>query len=233
MTIPFTYCITHIPTNRRYYGCRYAKGCDPSDLGNTYYTSSKHVKQMICDEGVENFTFEIRKIFNDIETCKKHEHTVLRRLNAAKSDNWLNRHNSGNGFYNTIITEETRKKLSESSKGRGKGRILSKETREKISKSNKGRKVSEETKFKISQATKAENNPMYGKIGNLNPNFGKKRGKIKVTSKAKNPCICNGEYFHSITDAEIYFKGICSVRKRLDNKRFPNWFRLIPKTKRK
>ena len=60
MTLPFTYCITHLKTNKKYYGSRYAKGCHPKDLGVTYFTSSMIMKSIIISEGVENFKFEIR-----------------------------------------------------------------------------------------------------------------------------------------------------------------------------
>jgi len=56
-------------------------------------------------------------------------------------------------------TEETKKKISES----GKGRIVSEETRLKISKIHKGKFVSEESKRKNSEAHKGINNPNYGK----------------------------------------------------------------------
>jgi hypothetical protein len=73
-----------------------------------------------------------------------------------------------------------------------------------------------------------------GKKGKDNPNFGKKRGKNpKISNALKNPCICDGVFFESIKDAEIFYFGICSVRKRLDNPKYIDWYRLVPKTKRK
>lgn len=43
------------------------------------------------------------------------------------------------------------------------GKILSDETRKKMSEVNKGKTLSEETKIKLSEAKKGENNPNYGK----------------------------------------------------------------------
>ena len=56
-------------------------------------------------------------------------------------------------------SEETRKKMSESHKGK----VRSAETRRKITESNKGKQRSEETRRKISESLKGENNPFYGK----------------------------------------------------------------------
>jgi hypothetical protein len=110
MTLPFTYCITHIQTNKRYYGCRYAIGCHPNDLGTTYFTSSKIMKSIIISEGLENFSFEIRKTFSSVEKCRSWEHRVLTKLDAAKSEKWFNRHNGGEKFCNIKHSDETRKR---------------------------------------------------------------------------------------------------------------------------
>lgn len=53
-------------------------------------------------------------------------------------------------------SDETRKKISENSASRRP------EVRKKISEGNKGKYVSKETRKKLSDATKGENNPMYG-----------------------------------------------------------------------
>jgi hypothetical protein len=52
---------------------------------------------------------------------------------------------------NRIVSEETKKKISKSNKGKTKGRIVSNETREKLSKANKGKIISDETKEKLRQ----------------------------------------------------------------------------------
>jgi len=45
--IPYTYLIGWTSTNKYYYGVRFAKNCNPSELFITYFTSSKHVKNYI------------------------------------------------------------------------------------------------------------------------------------------------------------------------------------------
>ena len=69
---------------------------------------------------------------------------------------------------NKKLSEETKLKISERTKGRipwnkGKKGIYTEETRRKISDKSKGKKMSEEAKKKISIKTKGENNPMFGK----------------------------------------------------------------------
>jgi len=94
--------------------------------------------------------------------------------------------------------------------------------------------ITEETRAKFRHLNGGINNPMYGKRGKDNPNFGQKRGKTPKISEAKvNPCICEGVLFNSITEAEKHYLGKHCVRKRLDNPKYPTWYRLVPKGKRK
>jgi group I intron endonuclease len=94
--------------------------------------------------------------------------------------------------------------------------------------------ISDELRQKFSRIRKGAGNPMYGKRGKDNPNFGKKRGESPLISKAlKNPCVCEGVMFPSIGEAEAFYKGKHCVRKRLDNPKYPDWYRLVPKTARK
>ena len=130
---PYTYLIGWSTLNKYYYGVRYKRGCNPQDFWNTYFTSSKIVKQYREKYG-EPDIIEIRKQFSCAEKAKLWESKVLTRLDCAKDEKWLNRHNS-NGKFHTIGG-------------------LSTETKEKLSKINKGRKLTEEWKAKIGAANK-------------------------------------------------------------------------------
>lgn len=57
------------------------------------------------------------------------------------------------------------------------GKRMSEEARKKLSKANKGKVISEEHKAAISRANSGTGNPMYGKVGSLNPFFGKHHTK--------------------------------------------------------
>lgn len=94
--------------------------------------------------------------------------------------------------------------------------------------------LKEETRKKLSLMNSGSGNPMFGKLGIDNPNYGKKHGpKPETGRKLKNPCICEGDYFESIGDAEKFYHGKYCVRKRLDNPKYTDWYRLVPKTNRK
>lgn len=90
MGIPYTYRITHLPSGKHYYGARYAKDCHPSDLWVKYFTSSKTVKKLIEQDGEDAFFVEVRKVFNDVESCVDWERKVLVRLKVTTNNHWLN-----------------------------------------------------------------------------------------------------------------------------------------------
>lgn len=68
----------------------------------------------------------------------------------------------------------------------------------------------------------------YGMLGK--PQSKKFLNSIKQANCC--PVMCNGIEFPSVGDAQKYFPGI-NIRKRLDSSKYPNFFRLRDKTKRK
>lgn len=161
--MPFTYLVKCKITNQVYYGSRTAKGCSPSDLWTTYFTSSKKVKTLIEQFGKEQFETEIRKIFSDKNDAIVWESTVLRRLNIpVKKELWLNRRIVQ---YNYIWDDDMRKKLSESLKGKPAwnkgltGGTISDELKERIRASHLGVKLSEHHKKRISESNKGVSRP--------------------------------------------------------------------------
>ena len=98
------------------------------------------------------------------------------------------------GMYGKKHTEETKKKMSASSKGNKNclGRTLSEESKQKIREKHLGKFVSEETKKKISENhhdISGKNNPMYGK--NHSPETIEKM-REKAKSRSKRFWINNG-----------------------------------------
>lgn len=80
--LPFTYLIGWSELNLWYYGVRYAKKCNPSDIMKTYYTSSRRVHDLIIEQGMPDVV-EVRRTFDTIDGAKTWEIKVLRRLNVV------------------------------------------------------------------------------------------------------------------------------------------------------
>lgn len=167
-TIPFTYLIGWSKHNVWYYGRRTKKKCQPSDLWKTYFTSSNHVKQFRLENGEPDIII-IRKTFTDTNKCSLWETKVLRRIDAAHNEKWLNRKNGDEKWNMTGVqhSEETKRKIGQSNKGKllgNKNALGSKHTDEwkeqqslrKIGKlgPNKGRKFSKEICDNISNSLK-------------------------------------------------------------------------------
>lgn len=107
----YTYLIGWSKHNKFYYGARWAKNCNPADLWKTYFTSSIHVKKYREQFG-EPDIIQIRKIFTDIEKCRTHEQTILRRLKVITNTKWLNKNINGRFLPTGPQTEEHKKARS-------------------------------------------------------------------------------------------------------------------------
>lgn len=140
---PYTYLIKHIPTSLFYYGVRYSAGCDPKDLWVDYFTSSNKVKLLREKYGDDSFVFEIRREFDSAEAAIKWEETVLRRMRIPHREDFLNHRysyaipsmsGSAHPLYEVGHTKDSRIKMSNSHTGK----TLSEETRKKMSDSRVG-----------------------------------------------------------------------------------------------
>ena len=167
MTIPFTYLVKHIPTNRYYYGVKIKKGCHPYDLWTKYFTSSKKVKGLIKRYGKKSFIFEIRKTFKTQQAALNWENKVLRRMKVIYRNDFLNqsdnlhvnpellskaRMGKGNPMYGKKLTKEHVRKIIETLVNKYK----------KIPHPSTGRKASLKEKRLLSKRNKGKGNPMYG-----------------------------------------------------------------------
>lgn len=97
---PYCYLVGWSSLGIYYYGKRTRKGCHPTDLFVSYFTSSKKVKEYIKTYGSPDI-IQIRKIFNDTISASEWENCVLRRLNAARNKKFLNQTNGDKSFDNT------------------------------------------------------------------------------------------------------------------------------------
>jgi len=109
--IPYTYLIGWSHLNKYYYGVRYSKKCNPSDLWVIYFTSSKIVKHYRIEHG-EPDVIQIRKLFHNPQSARLWEHKVLKRLNCVKDTKWLNQSNNGETFFSIERSPERRQKQS-------------------------------------------------------------------------------------------------------------------------
>src|SRR5450759_220974 len=101
MRRPYTYRIKFLPTGQEYYGVRHCKTANPEGFWKTYFTSSKIVKALIAEHGVEAFEVVSVKAHADKEDALKHEELFLVSVNAARGTHWLNRHDGGKNFCDT------------------------------------------------------------------------------------------------------------------------------------
>lgn len=123
-----------------------------------------------------------------------------------------------------IVSEETKKKLSEIGKGRvspNKGKTMSEEQKLKLSVANKGKKLSEETKLKVSvsnkgkkRSLKAKENYRKSKLGNKNPRF--KKPQSEKQKAALQKYIESGTYNKGKKLEEIFGeKEASKLKERL------------------
>lgn len=137
--IPFTYYLFHRPTQRKYYGVRYAKGTTPADLWTKYFTSSKIVKSIIEEYGADSFDFVVRQTFALGAAAIEWEKRVLTSLKVVGREDWINGNVGGQppSSRGKIVSEETKAKIS---KGQI-GRVVSQATKDKITKTGKKQSV--------------------------------------------------------------------------------------------
>lgn len=113
--------------------------------------------------GWDNFEHEIIASNLTKEEADNFEKILIKKLDTMNSKFGYNCKDGGS---NGSLSEETRKKISESNKGSKNhmyGKTMSEEHRKKISEAHKGMIVPEETRKKISESLKGENSYMYGR----------------------------------------------------------------------
>jgi hypothetical protein len=141
MGIPYFYIIKHQLSGKYYAGCKINTSADSSKLLtiNGYKTTSKVVKKIIKEDGLESFKILKIKHFEKSEDALKYETRFLKKVKAATNSKFLNLHNGGKNFVN-----KGGYKLKESTKDKMK-KPKSKNTIEKQNeeKRRRGKKVYE------------------------------------------------------------------------------------------
>lgn len=197
-TIPFSYYLYHIPTKKHYYGIRFAKGSKPEDLWTKYFTSSKLVHELIQQYGTDSFNVEVRKIFSNSKDALLWEHKVLRRLNAANKEDWLNRHNGSNNFRSPIThSNDTRKKISRKLKGKAKTEEWKKSMSESSLKDRQRRRESGWIMPEHSVKQAVETRQARISAGIINPYSSERNSKISESKKGtKRQYMPDGSFIY-------------------------------------
>lgn len=86
----YTYLIGWTKKNTYYYGVRFAKGCDPDELFKTYFTSSKHVKRFVEENGLPDL-MQVRRRFTSKDQGRLWETKVLQRMDVVNRSDFLNK----------------------------------------------------------------------------------------------------------------------------------------------
>ena len=154
---PYVYVITENDSGRMYIGCRTAREAKPSDLGTTYYTSSKLVKSKWRNDPDSFSITQIIECTTKEETYSLEE-SMQREVNAHRNPNYLNKNINGKDFNVAGSKHNVGFKHSEQSKLKmstaHKGKVVSDGTKQKLSLKRKGVKFSDEHKEKIGSAQK-------------------------------------------------------------------------------
>lgn len=167
----------------------------------------------ILKYGWDNIKHDILYTGLSKEDAEQKEIELIKQYNSLSHDNGYNVETGGMTIGH--LSEETKRKLSESHKGKMAGekhwhygQHWNEETKKKLSDAHKGKKHSAETLKKMSQRFSGKGNPMYGT--KMTPEHKAKLQEACVKAKSK-PVICieTGEGFASPAEAQRK-TGICA-----------------------
>lgn len=175
--------------------------------GGRAYSECTVFYRAIQKYGWDNFTHEVLESgLSYEEACEKERH-YIKAFRSLASEMGYNLETGGGA--NTTVSEETKKKISETLTGR-KGQIPTPETRRKLSEAKRGKKrppVSEETRRKLSLAnsgrvftpehraniSKSKSGPRFSGKNNSHP-----RAVL---------CVETGVVFDTIKEAGVFVGG--------------------------
>lgn len=154
-----TYCVyIHInKINGKVYIGQTKNGENPEirwGVNGVHYKANEHFYSAIQKYGWDNFTHEIIASNLTQDEANHFEELLIREFDSTNPKSGYNIALGGN---NCPHSEETKRKISDSLKGKPsshKGKLHSDETKKKMSDSHKGKPKSDETKQKMSEAKK-------------------------------------------------------------------------------
>lgn len=201
----YIYKITNTVNGKVYIGqtvnCKNRWSRHRSDAKHKPDGRNKHLTSAIVKYGIDNFTFEVLTKADTLEIADDLEIDYIKQYNATDPVFGYNKLPGGQG--RRPMSEEMKKKLSDSLKGRispMKGKHLSDETKKKLSDANIGNqyrvgtKVSDETKRLLSEINTGKSQSqdtrtkrslsMIGKnTGEKNGMYGKRGARGKLTKE--------------------------------------------------
>jgi len=201
---PYTYYVYHKPTGLKYYGSKYAKNSNPSLFWKKdgYFTSSVKIHKLIQEYGTDSFFASVRKKFKTPQEALDYEYRFLKKVNALKKSDWLNKNMGGKKFSNYGPASE-KALLSQ------KNKKQTKESNIKRSLTLKNRKKSEETKLLMSlgqlsrpkEQEEIRRNKIRSKaIGRLHSDITKQKLSILV---ANTKWINDGVYHKKVNKEDL------------------------------
>lgn len=196
---PYTYLIGWPERNAFYYGARWRKGCDPSDLWVKYFTSSKVVAEKRKEWG-EPTLVQVRRTFESADAAKVWEWKALRRMKVRSSPKFLN--------LTEIPGPPHEKTAQQIEKIAAKLRGQKRSPEQRAGMSGKKRsvtwKLSEETKRRQSEAKKGVAKPAgFGEAvsarmkGRVQSEEERSKRKASLTGKKKSP-----EHIRAVVEAK-------------------------------
>lgn len=152
---PYVYVITEVSSGKKYIGCRTARDASPTELGNTYFTSSKYIKSKWKSD-TASFVVDEIIVCSSKEAAYSLEESMQRDVVAHRNPEYLNKNINGKHFnvagskHNVGFrhSEESKRKMSIAHSGKK----LSCNHKRKLSESRRGRRFSKDHCQKIGEA---------------------------------------------------------------------------------
>ena len=157
------YKITNLVDGKMYIGKHVT-----DDIDDGYMGSGKYLKRAIKKYGKGNFRKEWLGFYEDEEELNYMERVFVDDTWVSRSDTYnLKIGGEGGSARGRVLSEETRRKMSESRIGVPRldlrGRVQSLEERKRRSIANKGKPKSTEQRLKLSLSQRGEKNIAFGK----------------------------------------------------------------------
>lgn len=226
----YFYKTINILNGKYYYGIR---SCNK--LPDFYIGSGTALKNAIKKYGKDNFIKEIIADYPTRKEASDHEARVV-TCELIQLDECYNCRTGGDNEFTSLLTEDHKKKISQSIKGRK----CSEETKLKIGKANKGKycgelspmygkELTEEHKNKIGKASKGRKWSETTRQKQSEVQIGKKRTDIvkkKISEAGFKKCEINGVIYASQLEASKAFNiphNTVTCRIRSSSVKWVNW----------